>query len=100
MKLVMSTMLLMGVRPIVSNLFFNQSGDSVTVIPLMVRAEYRGQASVDCTSTGMVRSLLSTVKWSTDGHFTGRFFDALISRATPMCDVASARFGVNPISIL
>src|SRR5690349_11373185 len=100
MKFVMSTMLLIGVSPMLSNLFFNHAGDSAMVTPEIVTPEYLGHASALSTITGIVRSRLSTENLSTDGHLISRFFEALISRATPMWEVASARFGVNPISIL
>ena len=35
---------------------------------------------------------------STDGNIMGNPVTALMSRATPQCDAASARFGVKPIS--
>ena len=38
-KLVTSTTLFIGVNPILNNLFFNQSGDSFTSIPLIVTPE-------------------------------------------------------------
>src|SRR5688572_9789505 len=99
-KLVISTILVMGARPMLNNLFFSHDGDAPTVSPVKVIAEYLGHASAFLTSTGMSRSRLSALNLSTPGQLIFRFLAAFISRATPIWDAASARFGVNPISIL
>ena len=55
-KLVISTILLMGLTPIAFNKFFNHCGDSPTVTLLMVIPLYRGQACLSKTSTSIFKA--------------------------------------------
>ena len=80
------------------NRFFNQSGDSATFTLESVTPEKRGHSAGSSTETGMGSWVLEIFTASTDGKVTFRFFTALMSRATPMCEAASARLGVRPIS--
>ena len=50
------------------SLFFNHSGDSLITTPEIVTAEYRGQASVFSTVTGIVSLVESILKLSTEGN--------------------------------
>src|SRR5690348_10605030 len=97
-------MLLMGRMPIAFSLCFNQRGDSLMVILLMLTPEKRWQAILFSMSTGIAAVLLSGLKLLGKGNFGFRsrlswwVSQAQTSRATPQWLIASMRFGVNPIS--
>ena len=92
-----------GVKPIDFNRFCNQLGEGFTVIPEMVTPQYLGANLSFSTLTSIFKVRFSTLNLLTDGVINSEvvpFCDkpARKSRATPMCDIASARFGVKPIS--
>ena len=59
MKLVISTILFIGLNPIDCSRFFNHCGDSFTSTPLILIPAYLGQASVFSTVTLIGRLVLS-----------------------------------------
>ncbi len=99
----------MGRKPTAISLFFSQFGESRTVIPDRVMPEYRAQASGSSINTRMGRLLLSTENPEISGSCRIAFFPssadsiplllatATRSRATPIWEAASTRFGVSPM---
>ena len=96
MKLVMSTTLLIGRKPIAARRSCNQEGDGATWMPSSVIPQKRSQPA-SLISTAMGCALLSITN-AGEGNWIGSPVTALISRATPQWEAASARFGVKPIS--
>ena len=99
----MSTILLMGVKPIAFNLFCNHCGDSITLIPLIVTPQYLGAKWFLSTWTSILWVLFSTLKLLLEGVINSNetlFLNnpAFKSLATPQWLMASALFGVKPIS--
>ncbi len=86
-KLVMSTTLLIGLRPIDLRRCWSHSGDGFTVMPRIVSPEYLMHCDVASTLTVIAPSDLSFRNDSTEGSFalTGflRLKYAARSRATP-----------------
>ena len=92
-----------GVIPIAFNRFCNQLGEGLTVIPEIVTPAYRGDNLASSTLTSIFKVLLSTLNLLTEGVINSVVTldcnkPAFKSRATPIWLMASARFGVKPIS--
>ena len=83
----------------VSNDLRNHSGDSFTSTPSIVTPQKRGQSMGFSMTNSIGKLLFCTLKFSIEGNVISRPVLAFISRATPQCEAASARLGVNPISI-
>ena len=67
----MSTMLLIGRKPMVRSFVFNQSGDSVTFTPLIVRPLYLGAASLAFTVTFTAPSFGAAANFASNSSTEG-----------------------------
>ena len=101
-KLVLSTALFLGVRPIAIKCSFSQSGLSVIVTFEIKVPLYAGQPFSSSIFKVIGFVAVSGVEPCGTSSFGASnplvIIAARKSRATPMCPIASVRFGVKPIS--
>ena len=101
-KLVISTALFLGVRPIAIKCSFNQSGLSVIVTFEIKVPLYAGQPFSSSIFRAIGFVAVSGVDPCGTSNFGASYPFVIIaarkSRATPMCPIASVRLGVKPIS--